>query len=117
MKIVKVSNKVYSKDFQIKALGYDCKEVDTFLDEVNEAVIRLEREIDALKDQIRTLEGQKSALEQQNKSISLELLNAKATNGVTATSNANFSNMELYNRISSLEGMVKKILESINNKS
>lgn len=116
MKAIKVSNKVYLKDFQIKSLGYDCREVDIFLDEVNEAVIRLEREIDALKEQIRTLEGQKSALEQQNKSISMELYNAKAINGVASTSNANFSNMELFNRISSLEGMVKKLLEKENNK-
>ena len=43
MKAIKVSNKVYLKDFQIKSLGYDCREVDIFLDEVNEAVIRLER--------------------------------------------------------------------------
>ena len=44
----------------------------------------------------------------------MELYNAKAINGVASTSNANFSNMELFNRISSLEGMVKKLLEKEN---
>ena len=116
MKSVKVSNKVYSKDFQIKSLGYDCVEVDVFLDQINEEIVKLERETEVLKNQIRTLEGQKSALEQQNKSISMELYNAKAVNGVASTSNANFSNMELFNRISSLEGMVKKLLEKENGK-
>jgi DivIVA domain-containing protein len=116
MKSIKVSNKVYSKDFQIKSLGYDCREVDSFLDEVNENIVKLEREIESLKDQIRTLEGQKSAVEQQYKNVSMELYNAKAQNGVALTSNANFSNMELFNRISSLEGMVKKLLEKENSK-
>ena len=111
MKSVKVSNKVYSKDFQIKALGYECREVDAFLDDINEEVLKLEREIDVLKEQIRILEGKNSALEQQNKTVSMELYNAKAQNGVASTSNANFSNIELFNRISSLELMVKKLLE------
>ena len=35
MKNVVFSNKVYNKDFKIKAVGYDCQEVDTFLDEIN----------------------------------------------------------------------------------
>ena len=82
MKSIKVSNKVYSKDFQIKSLGYDCREVDSFLDEVNENIVKLEREIESLKDQIRTLEGQKSAVEQQYKNVSMELYNAKAQNGL-----------------------------------
>ena len=41
----------------------------------------------------------------------MELYNAKAQNGVASTSNANFSNIELFNRISSLELMVKKLIE------
>ena len=114
MKIVKVSNKVYSKDFSIKSLGYDCREVDAFLDEINEQIVKLEREIDSLNEKMRQLEGRNSALEQQHKSVSLELYNAKAHNGVTSTSNANFSNIELFNRISSLESMVKKLLEKEN---
>jgi len=111
MKSVKVSNKVYSKDFSIKSLGYDCREVDSFLDEINEEVLKLEREIEHLNEKLRQLEGKNAVLDQQNKSISLELYSAKAQNGVVSTSSANFSNMELFNRISSLEKMVKKLLE------
>ena len=35
MKEVKLSSKIYSKDFSIKSLGYSCEEVDRFLDEIN----------------------------------------------------------------------------------
>ena len=113
MKSIKVSNKVYSKDFQIKALGYECREVDSFLDEVNEEILKLEREVDSLKENIRILEGKNLALEQKNKSISLDLYSAKAQNGVASTSNANFSNMDILNRIASLELMVKKLLDKM----
>ena len=50
MKNVVFSNKVYNKDFKIKAVGYDCQEVDTFLDGINIEIVELEREISALKE-------------------------------------------------------------------
>ena len=34
MKKVEFSDKVYEKDFHIKSIGYDCQEVDAFLDEI-----------------------------------------------------------------------------------
>ena len=114
MKTVKVSNKVYSKDFSIKSLGYDCREVDSFLDEINEEVVKLEREIASLQEKMRQLEGKNSVLDQQYRNVSLELYNTKAQNGVASTSSANFSNMELFNRISNLEKMVKKLLDKEN---
>ena len=48
MKQVKMSNKVYTKDFNVKSLGYCCEEVDAFLDEINMEIVRLEREIEDL---------------------------------------------------------------------
>ena len=50
MKEIKVSGLVYSKDFQIKALGYSCEEVDLFLDDVNLQIVRLEREYESLSE-------------------------------------------------------------------
>ena len=73
MKEEKLSSKVYSKDFKTKAVGYDVREVDSFLDEINEEVLKLEREIEHLNEKLRQLEGKNAVLDQQNKSISLEL--------------------------------------------
>ena len=44
----KMSNKVYTKDFNVKSLGYCCEEVDAFLDEINMEIVRLEREIEEI---------------------------------------------------------------------
>ena len=87
------------------------RQASAYEDEINEEVLKLEREIEHLNEKLRQLEGKNAVLDQQNKSISLELYSAKAQNGVVSTSSANFSNMELFNRISSLEKMVKKLLE------
>ena len=39
MKSIKFSNKVYEKDFGVKAVGYDCHEVDSFFDEKMSLII------------------------------------------------------------------------------
>ena len=46
MKEEKLSSKVYSKDFKTKAFGYDVREVDSFLDDLNIEIVKLEREIE-----------------------------------------------------------------------
>ena len=63
----------------------------------------------------KSLEATKNALEQKNRDLLLENANLKASNNVTKTTNANFSNIQLLNRISSLETNVKKILDKLNN--
>ena len=61
MKEVKLSSKIYSKDFSIKSLGYSCE--------------------------------------------------------VESSSSANFSNIELLNRIANLESMVQQLLDNNKDKS
>lgn len=115
MKKVKFSDKVYEKDFNIKALGYDCQEVDRFLDEINIEINKLEREIVSLKETKNVLESTRHALEQKNKDLQIENAGIKAQNNVTTSSGANFSNIQMLNRVSNLEIMVKKILEKLEN--
>lgn len=115
MKNVVFSNKVYNKDFKIKAVGYDCQEVDTFLDEINIEIVKLEREISALKETKNTLETSKQASEQKIKELQYENSSLKAQSNVASSSNANLNNITMLNRLSALEVSVKKILEKLEN--
>ena len=115
MKDNKISKKIYEKNFNIKALGYCCEEVDAFLDDVNFDVERLEREIETLKDKLSFTETCLRAQEQKVKDLTRDLYNQKAQNAVSSTSNGNFSNIELLNRIANLEKMVQTLID--NNKS
>ena len=59
MKEIKLSNKVFSKDFKTKAVGYDVREVDSFFDEVNIEIAKLEREIENLNQKLQIAEAEK----------------------------------------------------------
>jgi DivIVA domain-containing protein len=115
MKDSKISRKIYEKDFNTKALGYCCEEVDAFLDDINFDVEKLEREIETLKEKLHSSECRCAANEQKIKDLSRELYSQKAQNAVSSTSNGNFSNIELLNRIANLEKMVQSLID--NNKS
>ena len=115
MKNIKFSQNVYEKDFNVKSVGYDCHEVDSFFDEINLEIIKLEREIDNLKELNKSLEAIKSVLEQKNKDLQIEITTLKASNTVSSSSNANFSNIQLINRISTIESNVKRILDKLEN--
>ena len=111
MKEIKISKKVYEKDFKVKALGYCCEEVDRFLDEINEEIVKLERKLeDAIKEK-DALEAKYMASEQKAKQLSVDLLTAKAQSTVTSSSNANFSNIDVLNRIGHLEKMIQALLD------
>lgn len=107
----KLSEKINEVDFQRKPFGYAAEDVDAYLDGVVSEVIKLEREVETLNEKLRSAEGAKSVLEKKNKELSIELYHYKAQSGVTSTSSPNFSNIELLNRISALEKMVKKLLD------
>ena len=111
MKKIRVSNKIYTKDFNIKSLGYCCEEVDAFLDEINMEIVKLEREIEELNDKLRSSEAKRQFAEKSNKDLSLELYNQKAQHTVHNHTGANFNNIELLNRVANLEKMVQKLLE------
>lgn len=111
MKEMKISNKVYEKDFSIKALGYSCEEVDKFLDTLNVEIVKLERELESLNAEKQKLSYLKNALEQDNSKLKKENYTLRATNNVTTNNNANFSNIDLLNRIAHLETMVQQLLD------
>lgn len=111
MKEIKISKKVYEKDFKVKALGYCCEEVDKFFDEINMEIVKLERTNKELEERNEHLNSLLSVSEKKNASLSMDLANMKAQNAITSTSNANFSNIDLLNRIANLEKMVKELLD------
>jgi len=111
MKEIKISQKVYTKNFNVKSLGYCCEEVDEFLDALNLEIVKLEREKDHLIEKNRQLDASKLALEQKNKELSIEVYNLKAHNPIPSSNSANFSNIDLLNRIANLENMVQKLLD------
>ena len=115
MKQVKMSNRVYTKDFNVKSLGYCCEEVDAFLDEINIEIEKLEREVEHLKRELSTQQTLTNMHANKSKELNLELCNLKAQNGVSSTTTANFANIQLLDRIGNLEKMVQKLLD--NNKS
>lgn len=117
MKKVILSKNVYETDFNIKAVGYDCKQVDQFLDELNIEIEKLERQIEELKEKVTSLEGQNNVLNSKNRDLNTQLYTAKSQNAVSSFSSANLSNMDVYNRISDLESKVQKILDIVTNKS
>ena len=111
MKQVKMSNKVYTKDFNVKSLGYCCEEVDAFLDEINMEMVRLEREIEDLNARLKTSETKRNIAEKSNKDLSLELYNQKAHHTVSTNTGANFNNIDVLNRLANLEKMVQRLLD------
>lgn len=111
MKQVKMSNRVYTKDFNVKSLGYCCEEVDAFLDEINMEIVRLEREIEDLNAKLKTSETKRNIAEKSNKDLSLELYNQKAHHTVSTNSSANFNNIDVLNRLANLEKMVQRLLD------
>lgn len=115
MKNVVFSDKVYNKDFQIKAVGYDCHEVDTFLDEINLEIVKLEREIASLKDAKNIYEASKTVSEQKIKELQFENSTLKSQSNLPSSSNTNLNNINILNRISSLEVNIQKILEKLEN--
>ena len=115
MKEEKLSSKVYSKDFKTKAVGYDVREVDSFLDDLNIEIVKLEREIAALKESKNILETSKQASEQKIKELQYENSSLKAQSNVASSSNANLNNITVLNRLSALEVSIKKILEKLEN--
>lgn len=115
MKEIKFSKLVYEKDFKVKALGYCCEEVDNFLDEVNLEIVKLERMYQELKEKFDASETKLKAAEQRNKELNVTITTLKAQSTVTSTSNANFSNIDILNRLNNLENMLSKLLENKDN--
>ena len=116
MKEEKLSSKVYSKDFKTKAVGYDVREVDSFLDDLNIEIVKLEREIESLKQSLQTAEAEKKVAESNYRELHLQMIKTKSQETTYAASSANFSNMDLINRMASLEVKVQKILNALENK-
>lgn len=117
MKEVKLSTKIYSKDFSIRSLGYSCEEVDRFLDEINVEIAKLERELATSLEKYRTSETLRISADKKYKELNLELCKLKASKTVESSSSANFSNIELLNRIANLESMVQQLLDNNKDKS
>ena len=113
-KAIKLSDKIYSKDFSIKAMGYSCEEVDGFFDEVNIEIDKLERELEKIKNDLSKEQSENSALLQKYNNLYLENTAIKAQNGVSSNNTASFNNIELYNRVSNIEYMLKKLLDEKN---
>lgn len=116
MKEIKLSNKVFSKDFKTKAVGYDVREVDSFFDEVNIEIAKLEREIENLNQKLQTAEAEKKVAESTCRDLNMQMIKIKSQETTIASSGANFSNMELYNRISQIEVQLQKIINKLDNK-
>lgn len=114
MKEIKISKKVYEKDFKIKSLGYCCEEVDRFLDDINSEINKLERENDELRDKNENLEASLKAYDKRYSDLSVKYVEVKAQSTTSLASNANFSNIELLNRIANLEKMVQELLDKHN---
>lgn len=119
MKQIKLSDKIYEKNFEIKPYGYSCQEVDAFFDELNEDIAALERSIEDSKDKIVRLEMEKKGLEKENRKLSIANLEKNAQNQVENKTTANFNNIDILERLSNLESMVKAICDkfNVNNKS
>lgn len=116
MKEEKLSSKVYSKDFKTKAVGYDVREVDSFLDDLNIEIVKLEREIETLKQSLQTAEAEKRVAESNYRELHLQMMKTKSQEATYAASNANFSNMDLINRVAEIEVKIQKILNALENK-
>ena len=111
MKSIKIEDKIYEKQFQINTYGYACQEVDTFFDEVNEDIGKLEREIADLKREITKLRNEKEALEGEKRQLLIAKTKLEANNHVESSSTVDYSNLQFIERLSSLENLVMKICD------
>ena len=55
------------------------------------------------------------ASEQRNNDLNVQIASLKAQSTVASTTNANFSNIDILNRLSRLETMLNKLLENKDN--
>ena len=55
MKQENLSSKVYSKDFSTKAVGYDVREVDNFLDELKQNESELKKTVSFIEKELEKL--------------------------------------------------------------
>lgn len=113
-KQIKVSNKVYAKEFSIKPMGYACEEVDAFLDEINIEIGKLERDIETLEKDLQREKSTALGEQQRADALFMEVNRLKANGGVSIKDSSSFSNIDLFNRIANIETMLKKLTDEKN---
>ena len=76
----------------------------------------MERELDKANEKIQTLEAEKKVLESSNRELQMQLFKLKSQEVTMSNSSANFSNMDLINRVADIEVKVQKILDALEKK-
>ncbi len=116
MKEIRLSNKVYKKNFSLKAYGYDTLEVDTFLDEVNLEIFELEKKIENLIIENESLKRDKILVETTNNDLRKENFKLKTSNTVNQNQVSNFSNIDILNKIANIETLIQEINNKMDKK-
>ena len=106
----KLSEKVYEHDFQAKSFGYDARQVDSFLDELNVDIEKLESKLQEQEKEIKHLKSEVDNYISKINQLTKALASAKASDLADNKSSASGMNLEMIKRISNLEEMVNKIL-------
>lgn len=115
-KKITLSNEIYIADFDIEHSGYNCWQVDTFLDNLNIEIAKLERTIADLTKEKITLKNDLETAYKENRDLEKKIAVYKSQLPVASTNSDGLRNIDLINRISNLETMVNEILETIKNK-
>lgn len=115
-KKITLSNEIYIADFDIEHSGYNCWQVDTFLDSLNIEISKLERNIANLTKEKETLKNDLETAYKENRDLEKKIASYKSQLLVPTTNSDGLRNIDLINRISNLETMVNEILETIKNK-
>lgn len=91
---------IYNKDFKVDIKGYNCKEVNKYLDLIIRDYTEFNREITALEQEKQEQLDEIVALKQ-------EIRNLKAGLEITkSASNDNMTNLDIIKRLSQLEKIV-----------
>ncbi len=101
-----ILKKVFTPDVK----GYDCDEVDTFLDRILQDYLAMEQYYAEANGYIRDLESQLRKAKETINQLTLD--NARMRQrlvGVTDSTDVNSSNIELINRIAKLETALYKL--------
>lgn len=102
----KISNKIYLKDFTRREVGYDVREVDSFLDDINLDVRKLERELEFAQREISSLRQTIKELHEAKLALQAELTRMESQSNTKSS----YNNIDMIQRLSRIEDTLHQLI-------
>lgn len=103
---VKLSDKVYLKDFTKREVGYDVREVDSFLDDMNLSIRKLEREMELLQKEALSLQQTIKELQTERIALRAEMTRIESLSNTKSS----YNNIDMIQRLSRIEDALHQLM-------